>query len=303
MPNGPDAQQSGIVRRGPERAMRQQDDGKPSGGHRCAGRDATRAQAVAVRGLVRLRRIPDIELNGPRSSRVCDAQRFVASAIARSGVLLRGESVDAATTMSITTRTPCRHHIRHTSAALDGSRGRAVAASLQAGSPSRDPLLKPGPAKPDTIPPDVSLGRRVHPGAARLQARSRQEHPHAGRPPDDRLHDRPGARERRVLRRSSSRPTPKRLPPSPATTGPRCRFCARPPLPATPRPTSSGWRTRSPSSVRPGAPGTPSASCGPRAPSAPPRRLAGGSRASRRRPAPTRCGRWRSARSIRARCG
>ena len=83
----------GIVRRGTERTMRQQDHWKPPGGHRCARRDTTRGQAVAVRGLVRLHRIPDVELNRPRSSRVGDAQRFVAGSIPCFGVVLRDESL------------------------------------------------------------------------------------------------------------------------------------------------------------------------------------------------------------------
>ena len=111
----------GIVRRGTERTMRQQDHRKPPNGHRCAGRGTTRAQAVAVRGLILLRGIPDVELNRPRSRRVGDAQRFVASSIARSGVVLRDKSRGRQQDNANTESPPHATHL----AALDGRRGRS----------------------------------------------------------------------------------------------------------------------------------------------------------------------------------
>ena len=163
------------------------------------------------------------------------------------------------------------------------------------------PRGSPGFRHRDSI--RISQRRGVHSSAPRVQARTRQEHAAAGRPPAAGLYRRAGARERRLLvgdrlhrlrGDGGDREALRRRGAVPAPRGVRRRHLARHRVAGAcaDRAAAAGAR-----------PGTPSACCGPPARFAPPPRSAVPGASSWPPTAWTRCARSRNARSIPARCG
>ena len=153
-------------------------------------------------------------------------QEFVARIVERRGV---GQRADL--------RLRAAHAVRRR-AATPARAGASRAPRRSTSTPTEDGVRQPRSRAGCEVPSAVALVP-ARAGSTRVPGQERRA---AGGPPADRLHDRGGARERRCSTRSSSRPTRRRSPRSPAATAPRCRACGRRRSRAPPRPTSSGSR-------------------------------------------------------------